>query len=419
MQPVATQAVDSGHAEPAAEFGSAMAEMSFYPREFSRGLPPSGGWSDGDPLGPRKVLDITDDRPFVLESRAALDEVVMAYETWGDLNADASNAILVCHALTGDSHAGSNGGATEAPGWWDALVGRGRAIDVDTHFVVCINVLGGCQGSTGPASTNPDTGVPYGSAFPTVTIRDIVRTQAKVADRLGIQRWKAVVGGSMGGMQVLEWAVMFPDRVASIAPIATTLAASAQQIAWSAVGRTALTLDPKWRGGDYYDADPGDGPHAGLAVARAIAQIHYRSDVSFEARFGRTLVEPDGLYGLWDRFQVESYLDHHGEKLAGRFDANSYLVLNKSMDTHDLARGRGSMEAAVRRIKVPVVTASISTDILYPAHQQEQIHRLVTANGGDCVYKPIDNDHGHDGFLLAADELSDLLRDLLAREDLT
>ncbi len=389
-----------------------MADHLFPRRSFAVEPPATGAWNESQPVGDRKFIEITDDRPFVLENGSSLEHVVMAYETWGQLDADASNAILVCHALTGDAHAANGPGGGEE-GWWDALIGPGKAIDSTSHFVVCINVLGGCQGSTGPASINPVTGVPYGSSFPTVTIRDIVRTQAQVADQLGIELWKAVVGGSMGGMQVLEWGVMFPDRVRAIAPVAATLAASAQQIAWSAVGRQALVLDPKWRGGDYYDAAPGDGPHAGLAAARAIAQIHYRSDTSFQSRFARSVAEAGAVHELWDRFQVESYLDYHGEKLVHRFDANSYLLLNKSMDSHDLARGRGSMSKAVARIRVPVATASISTDFLYPPHQQVEIHRLVTASGGQCVYREIDNPHGHDGFLLAADELGQLISELL------
>ena len=389
-----------------------MTDLPSHPREFSSSLPVTGAWRAGDPPGDRVFADIAHDRPFVLENGSSLREVVMAYETWGELNSASSNAVLVCHALTGDSHAATHDQRGGSEGWWDDLIGPGRPIDTDNHFVVCINVLGGCQGSTGPSSLNPDTDKPYGSAFPTVTIRDIVRAQAKVADLLGIDVWSAVIGGSMGGMQVLEWGVMFPDRVAALAPIATALAASAQQVAWSAVGRATLALDPKWRGGDYYDADPGDGPHAGLAIARQLAQIHYRSDTSFEERFGRSLVQSQKLYGLWDRFQIESYLDHHGEKLVQRFDANSYLLLNKAMDTHDLARGRRSLESAVRRIDAPVWTASITSDFLYPPHQQAEIHELVSKGGGACEYRIIDNPDGHDGFLLATSEVGALLTDL-------
>ncbi len=402
----------------AAAVNHLMPDSPSHPRNYRPDLPVTGAWRPGDPVGQRQFVTVTNERPLVLEAGGTLAEVVMAYETWGQLNSDASNAVLVCHALTGDAHAGPGKLPSDATGWWEALIGPGKAIDTNTHFVVCINVLGGCQGSTGPSSINPATGQPYGSAFPTVTIRDMVRAQAKVADHLGVAAWKSVIGGSMGGMQVLEWAAMFPERVRSVAPIATALAASAQQIAWSAVGRSALALDPNWRGGDYYDAQPGHGPHAGLAVARAIAQIHYRSDPSFQNRFGRTLVEPNSIFGLWDRFQVESYLDHHGEKLARRFDANSYLILNKAMDTHDLCRGRGSMHKAVARITMPLVTASISSDILYPPHQQLEIHESVIAAGGDSLYQDIENPHGHDGFLLAAEELGDLLRTFLEREDL-
>jgi homoserine O-acetyltransferase len=397
--------------------GGQARDLARHPRGYSNDLPVTGAWIQGDPPGPRQFVEICMGRPFSLESGASLATAQQAFETWGTLADDASNAILVCHALTGDSHAArtpSTPGDTD--GWWEDLIGPGRAIDTDRFFVVCVNVLGGCQGSTGPASTDPATGRPYGSRFPAVTVRDMVRAQARVAEHLGIERWYAVVGGSMGGMQVLEWATMFPERVERIAPIATSVAASAMQIAWSAVGRTALALDPRFRGGDYYGAEPGDGPFAGLAIARAIAQIHYRSDESFQQRFGRDLVDTNALFGLWDRFEVESYLDYHGEKLVRRFDANSYLVLNRSMDTHDLSRGRGSMEAAVARIKAVVATASISSDILYPPHQQLEIQRLVTEAGGRCLYEDIDDPNGHDGFLLATDRVGDLITALLDEE---
>jgi homoserine O-acetyltransferase len=339
----------------------------------------------------------------------------MAFETWGELSPAVDNAILVCHALTGDSHAyGEAGDGHATEGWWNGIIGPGCGIDTDRHFVVCVNSLGGCQGSTGPSSINPATGVPYGSSFPTVTTRDIVRCQAAVADHLGIDRWLAVVGGSMGGMQVLEWGVMFPRRVRAIAPIATTLEATAQQVAWSAVGRTALALDPRFRGGDYYDAKPGDGPFAGLAIARAVAQITYRSAEVFDDRFARDLVDPRELFGQWDRFQVESYLDYHGEKLVRRFDANSYLVLNRTMDLHDLARDRGSMESAVRRMAgLPALTLSISSDVLYPLPQQEAIRDALRAAGGRCDHHVIESPDGHDGFLLATSEVGSYLASFL------
>ena len=393
---------------------AAIAEIPNHPKTYSRDLPVSGAWFPGDPVGHRKFINVTDGRPFALEAGGTLPEVIQAYETWGKLNPDSSNAILICHALTGDSHVSGDSSASHpTKGWWDEIVGPGKAIDTEEHFVVCINVLGGCQGSTGPSSLNPVSNRPYGSDFPNITIRDIVRAQAKVADYLGIEQWHAVIGGSMGGMQVLEWAAMFPDRVPRVAPVATSLAASAQQIAWSAVGRAAIALDPRWRDGNYYEADPGDGPHTGLAIARAIAQIHYRSDESFQSRFGRDLVDKDSLFGLWDRFEVESYLDYHGEKLIQRFDANSYLVLNRAMDTHDLARGRGSMSDAAARIKAKVATASISTDILYPPHQQLEIQKVIESTGGICSYHEIDDPNGHDGFLLATTDIGAIFSHLL------
>ena len=343
----------------------------------------------------------------------------MAFETWGELSPAADNAILICHALTGDSHAhGQAGDAHATPGWWNRVIGPGCGIDTDRYFVVCVNSLGGCQGSTGPSSLDPETGTPYGSRFPTVTTRDIVRCQAAVADHLGVDSWMAVVGGSMGGMQVLEWGVMFPDRVRAIAPIATTLAASAQQVAWSAVGRTALALDPRFRGGDYCDAKPGDGPFAGLAIARSVAQITYRSAEVFDDRFARELVDPRSVFGHWDRFQVESYLDYHGEKLVRRFDANSYLTLNRTMDLHDLSRDRGSMESAIRRLAdLPAMTLSISSDVLYPTAQQAAIRDAIRTAGGRCDHHVIQSPDGHDGFLLAARQVGSLLDGFLREVD--
>jgi homoserine O-acetyltransferase len=293
-------------------------------------------------------------------------------------------------------------------GWWEGMVGPGCPIDTDRWFVVCPNILGGCQGSTGPASCDPGTHKPYGSRFPVVTIRDMVRVQARLADHLGIARWHSVIGGSLGGMQVLEWAITYPDRVRSIVPIATCIQASAQQIAWGAIGRRAIRLDPRWRGGDYYDAAPGDGPHEGLAVARMVAQVTFRSDNVFTDRFGRELADGastrDG-FELWQRFEVERYLDHHGDKLVRRFDANSYLVIGKAMDLHDVGRGRGGAEAAIARIKVPTLTMGIWSDILYPSYQQRQIRDLLARQGTPCEYVEVDSPHGHDAFLINLDQV--------------
>jgi homoserine O-acetyltransferase len=364
-------------------------------------LPARRAWRVGDPVGRRQFVGLADDRPFVLEGGGMLRSIRVAYETWGSLDATASNAVLVCHALTGDSHAaGPSAPGHPTAGWWDDLIGPGRALDTDRYFVVCANVLGGCQGTTGPSSDDPATGRPYGSSFPIVSIRDIVRTQAAVADHLGIGRWLSVVGGSMGGMQVLEWGVMYPDRVRSLVAIASTTAATAQQIAWSSIGRSAVALDPKWRGGDYYDAEPGDGPHQGLAVARELAQVTYRTEKVFDERFGRAVLdESDDRFTLWQRFDVEGYLDYHGAKLVRRFDANSYLVINRAMDLHDLGRGRGGVTAAVARIRVPCLVASIDTDGLYPPRLQEQLRDDLAAQGTPCQYVAIDSPDGHDGFL--------------------
>jgi homoserine O-acetyltransferase len=386
-----------------------------HPRNYPSDIPATGAWLPGHPVGDRRFHRFAVDRPFALEGGGRLVEAEIAYETWGTLADDASNAVLVCHALTGDSHVhGPSGHGHPSEGWWNEFVGPGRALDTDRWFVVCANVLGGCQGSTGPASPHPVSGVPYGSSFPTVTIRDMVRTQASLADQLGIRRWHSVVGGSMGGMQVLEWAVMYPDRVRSIMSFASTTAATAQQIAWSAVGRTALALDPRWRGGDYYDAPPGQGPHAGLAVARSVAQITYRSEPVFDERFDRDLVDPHAVFGLWDRFEVEGYLDHHGQKLARRFDANSYLVLNRAMDLHDIGRGRGGVPAALARVRCPTLVVSISSDTLYPPHLQRA---LADGLGALAEWHQIESPQGHDGFLLETEALGELVEAFLERLD--
>ena len=368
-------------------------------------LPPAtGAWLPGHPVGSRQFLQFPADRPFALDSGATLRDVSIAYETWGNLNADGSNAVLLCHAWTGDSHAA--GDADEGhptPGWWEGGVGPGLAIDTDRFFVVCSNVLGGCQGSTGPASPHPDDGRPYGSRFPVVTIRDMVRAQARLADHLGVRRWHAVVGGSMGGMQVLEWASIFPHRVASIVPIATCAQSTAQQIAWGAIGRRAIRLDPNFRGGDYYDAAPGEGPWQGLAIARMVAQVTFRSDNVFTDRFGRDLADLDaenGGIGLWDKFEVERYLDHHGDRLIRRFDTNSYLLIGKAMDLHDVARGRGGLQRAMERVTARTLAIGISSDILYPTYQQRQIRDLVAAGGVPAEYVEVESPHGHDAFLI-------------------
>jgi homoserine O-acetyltransferase len=383
-------------------------------RAHPSALPATGAWRPGDPPGRRRFVTIAEAHPFVLEGGGRLGRLTIAYETWGSLDATADNAVLLCHALTGDSHvAGPAGDGHPTPGWWGGMVGPGAPVDTDRYFVVCANVLGGCQGTTGPASAHPADGRPYGSRFPVVTVRDMVRTQAALAAELGVVRWLSVIGGSMGGMQVLEWGVMYPDRVRSLVALGTCAAASAQQIGWFSTGRRVIRMDPRWRGGDYYDAEPGDGPHESLAVARMISQITFRSDDVFNDRFGREVVEPLDGFEMWQRFEVERYLEYHGDKLVRRFDANSYLALSKAMDLHDLARGRGGFEPAFARITAPVLVIGVSSDVLYPTYQQREIRDLVTATGGRAEYVEIDSPHGHDGFLIDVDRIGPVVADFL------
>ena len=381
--------------------------------------PATGAWFPCMPVGSRKFAQFPHDRPFALDGGMVLTDVSIAYETWGTLNENATNAILICHAWTGDSHvSGSAEDGHPTPGWWEGVVGPGKAIDTNKWFVVCSNVIGGCQGSTGPATAHPEDGQLYGPRFPVITVRDMVRAQVRLTDMLGIRAWHSVVGGSMGGMQVLEWAVTFPDRVKTIIPIATCAQATAQQIAWGAIGRRAIRLDPKWRNGEYYDAAIGEGPWEGLAIARMISQVTFRSDNVFTERFGRALVDMDADYnglGLWDRFEVEGYLDHHGDRLIRRFDTNSYLIIGKAMDLHDIARGRGSLDTAMSRIKAPTLVMGISSDILYPTYQQKQIHSILSEKGVDSTYVEIDSPHGHDAFLINFDQVGAPIEAFLER----
>jgi homoserine O-acetyltransferase/O-succinyltransferase len=382
-------------------------------------LPVTGTWRVGDPVGQRKFFTYPGDRRLALDNGTVMSGIVAAYETWGQLNADASNAILLCHAWTGDSHA--SGRAEDghlAPGWWESAVGPGLAIDTNQWFVVCANVLGGCQGSTGPASAHPADGQPYGSRFPVITIRDMVRVQARLADHLGVAVWHSVIGGSMGGMQVLEWAVTFPERVRSVVPIATCVQASAQQIAWGSIGRRAIINDPKWRGGDYYEAAPGDGPHEGLSTARMVAQVTFRSDNVFTDRFGREMTGGTSTSKSLDgKFEVERYLEYHGDKLVSRFDANSYMTIGKAMDLHDIARGRNTLDSAVARISSPVLTMGIWSDFLYPVYQQLQIRDMVAANGVRAEYVEVDSPHGHDAFLIELDQVGPAIRHFIESID--
>lgn len=347
------------------------------------------------------------EKPLPLEAGGELRGVRLAFETWGRLAPDRSNAVLVLHALTGDSHvAGPAGPGHPTPGWWDGLIGTGLALDTDRWFVVAANVLGGCQGSTGPSSPRPD-GRPWGGAFPWLTQRDQVAAEAGLADALGIDRWALVVGGSMGGMRALEWAVSYPERTSALLLLATTAAASAEQIAWANIQLQAIRSDPYWRGGDYHDT--GRGPHAGLGQARRIAHVTYRSEPELQVRFGRA---PQGTEDPWNggRYQVASYLDHHAGKLVRRFDAGSYVVLADAMNTHDIGHDRGGTRAALGRVTARTLVAGVSSDRLYPLAQQAELAAgIPTADDLRVIESP----YGHDGFLIEVDQVAALVHELV------
>jgi homoserine O-acetyltransferase len=342
-----------------------------------------------------------------LEYGGRLPEVTIAYETWGELDPDRSNAILVLHALTGDSHAsGAVGPGHATAGWWDGLIGSGRAIDTDQFFVVCPNVLGGCQGSTGPSARGPD-GAYYGSQFPVITIRDQVAVEAGLADRLGIGEWAGVVGGSMGGMRVLEWSVGYPERVRRAVILAVGAAATADQIALCSLQIRAIRQDPAYAGGDYYET--GARPVDGLALARGLGQFSYRTAAELEARFGRRAqAEEDPFKG--GRYAVESYLQHHGDKLAARFDPNSYVVLSEAMNHHDIGRGRGGTKRALERVRAEVTVAGIASDRLYPLELQRELGRLLPGGRPVAV---VESTFGHDGFLLETEQIGTIVTEAL------
>jgi homoserine O-acetyltransferase len=347
---------------------------------------------------------------FVLESGERLGPITVAYETCGELNRAKNNAILICHALTGDSHAAGVYGPSDARlGWWDPLIGPGRPFDTDRYFVICSNVLGGCQGTTGPASINPATGHPYGSSFPTFTIRDQVRLQRLLVEHLGVEKLLAVAGGSTAGMQVLEWMVTYPEMVESAIPIACAVRLHPQAIAYNLVGRQAIMLDPHWHGGDYYDY--GEGPDIGLAIARMVGMITYQSDTSMWMKFGRETTEEERrlLQGA-GRFQVESYLHYQGDSLVERFDANSYLYLVRAMDLHDIGRGYGGWQDALRRVRARVLVMGIDSDILFPTYQQREMVRFLHNIGVDVSYFEIDSPYGHDAFLIEYEQMVPVVR---------
>ncbi|HEY5049753.1 MAG TPA: homoserine O-acetyltransferase [Acidothermaceae bacterium] len=383
-------------------------------------IPASGGWREGDHPGDRRFAELG---AFDLELGGQLPDVRVAYETWGELNADASNAVLVLHALTGDSHVvGAAGPGHATAGWWDGLIGADAPIDSRKWFVVAPNVLGGCQGSTGPSSLRTD-GDPsrrtggnrqWGSAFPRTTVRDQVTVEAALADRLGISRWASLVGGSMGAMRVLEWLVEYPSRTSSALVLAVGATATGDQIGTQSAQLRAITSDPRWRGGDYYDAADGEGPHEGMGLARRIAHLTYRSADELQVRFGN---EPqDGEDPLRDgRFAVQSYLDYQAVKLARRFDAGTYVALTDAMNTHDVGRGRGGVTAALSSITAPVIVAGVDSDRLYPLVLQRALAAgIPTTVGGLRI---VHSDVGHDGFLIERDAVGALVRETLAVAD--
>jgi homoserine O-acetyltransferase len=370
--------------------------------------PGTGAWRPGDTPGRRRFVTLFADaaRPLRLEFGGTLSPVTVAYETWGDLDRAKSNAVLVAHALTGDSHAaGPAGPGHRYPGWWDHSIGPGKDIDTNRWFVVCPNVLGGCQGTTGPSSEAPD-GRPYGSRFPTITIRDQVAVEAALADALGIQRWAAVIGGSMGGMRALEWAVGHPDRLERAVVVACGAAASAEQIALCSIQNEAIRADPAFRGGDYYDAGPGEGPHRGMGIARRIGHLSYRSESELAVRFGRAPQPGEDPYA-GGRYAVESYLDHHADKLARRFDAGSYVVLSEAMNHHDVGRGRGGLAAALGGVRCTVAVAGIDSDRLYPLYLQREIAELLPGRAEVTVIEAL---YGHDSFLIESEAVGAFIR---------
>lgn len=351
------------------------------------------------------------DAPFEFESGEKLASVTLAYETYGQLNSAKTNAILICHALTGDAHAAGWHPGEKDPGWWDILIGPGKAFDTDNYFVVCSNVLGGCKGSTGPSSINPKTGGPYGLRFPIVTIADMVNAQKRLVEYLGIDRLLSVAGGSMGGMQALQWAVSYPDSVRSVIPVATTANHSPQQIAFNEVGRQALMSDPNWNNGDYYGREP---PARGLAVARMVGHITYMSDASMNDKFGRRLKNGSGPFKFSPEFEVEGYLQYRGDNFIKRFDPNSYLYITKAIDYFDLANGKGLAET-FRRIKARILVMAFKSDWLYPAYQSQEIARACKRAGVPATYCELHSTYGHDAFLIEADEQAYLINHFLKK----
>ncbi|ERP87485.1 homoserine O-acetyltransferase [Labrenzia sp. C1B10] len=345
------------------------------------------------------------EEPLELDAGVKLGPWQIAYETYGELNADKSNAVIVCHALTGDQYVASTNPVTGKPGWWSQMVGPGKPVDTNHYFVICSNVLGGCLGTTGPASINPETGQPYGLALPVITIRDMVRAQARLVDHLGIDTLFAVIGGSMGGMQVLQWAASYPERVFSAVPIAAAARHTSQNIAFHEVGRQAIMADPNWCAGSYLQE--GQRPTKGLAVARMAAHVTYMSDESLHQKFGRNLQDRDNVtFGFDADFQIESYLRHQGMTFVDRFDANSYLYVTRAMDYFDLAHQfGGSLANAFKGTKTRFCVMSFTSDWLFPTSESRRVVKALNAAAANVSFVEIESDRGHDSFLLDVPEM--------------
>jgi len=371
-------------------------------------------WRDGIAVSQKQYIAVG---PLTLESGLQLPTVTVAYETYGTFT--GSNAVLVQHALTGDSHVAGVSPTSDQRGWWDSLVGPAKSVDTQEWFVVCANVLGGCQGTTGPSTPHPEDGLPWGSRWPRITVRDQVAVEVLLADALGISKFAAILGGSMGGMRTLEWLVGHPERVGSALLLATSAQASADQIGTQTVQIAAITNDPDWQDGNYYNVGDGRGPRRGLAIARQIAHLTYRTEDELAQRFGLEPQMNENPYGSEivgrdvgaGRFAVQSYLEHHGNKLVARFDAGSYISLTDVMNTHDIARGRGSVEQVLGQIGASVVVGGIATDRLYPVSQQELLARLIP---GAAPLEVIESVFGHDGFLIEVEQVGRLVERTLA-----
>ncbi|MEN8614851.1 homoserine O-acetyltransferase [Dehalogenimonas sp. THU2] len=365
-----------------------------------------------------KALDIVRTEYFTidrleLESGEVLAPVILAYETCGKLNAARSNAVLICHALTGDAHVAGTNTATGKPGWWDTMVGPGKAFDTDELFIICSNVIGGCQGSTGPSSPNPATGEAYGLDFPLITIGDMVNAQAKLIEHLGIEKLLSVAGGSMGGMQSLTWATSYPERIGSVIAIATTARHSPQQIAFNEVGRQAIIADPNFNNGRYYG---GKTPERGLAMARMVGHITYMSDESMADKFGRRFREGHGGTGKFAAdFEVATYLQYKGDNFVKRFDANSYLYITRAIDLYDLAGERDLPSTLAGARHAPFLVLAFKSDWLYPAHQSRELVRGCKLAGIDVTYCEINSTYGHDAFLLEVEEETHLIKHFLKK----